>query len=119
MAWLLSTLRVRKGPAGDEEVEIDARTSDAVALAVRFNCPVYTYEFIMSTAGIMLDDDVLSEEESEELGEEVEISLEELQSNDLNSMSEEELKEELDRALSQENYERASQIRDEIDKRKK
>lgn len=105
---------------GNEEVEIDARTSDAVALAVRFNCPVFTYEFIMSTAGIMLDDDALvDEDEKDELSEEIEISLEELQSSNLSSMSEEELQEELDRALAMENYERATQIRDEIDKRKK
>ena len=42
---------------GDKEVEIDARTSDAIALAVRFNCNIYTYEFILKSAGIVLDDD--------------------------------------------------------------
>ena len=42
---------------GDKEIEIDARTSDAIALALRFGCPVYTFEFILSTAGIILDDD--------------------------------------------------------------
>ena len=42
---------------GSKEVEIDARTSDAIALAVRFNCPINTYEFILSQAGILLDDD--------------------------------------------------------------
>ena len=45
---------------GDKEVEIDARTSDAIALAVRFNCPINTYEFILSQAGILLDDDAIS-----------------------------------------------------------
>src|SRR5688572_24026854 len=62
---------------GATEGEIDARTSDAIALAVRFNCPVYTYEFILSQAGIVLDEeqetgasvseDDLSAEEEEEL----------------------------------------------------
>ena len=41
----------------EEKIEIDARTSDSIALAVRFNCPVYTYEFILANAGIVLDDD--------------------------------------------------------------
>ena len=43
---------------GTREVEIDARTSDAIALAVRFNCDIYTYEFILKSAGIVLDDDI-------------------------------------------------------------
>src|SRR6185436_5987800 len=45
----------------DKEVEIDTRTSDAIALAVRFECPIYTYEFILSSAGIILDNDVKSD----------------------------------------------------------
>ena len=60
---------------GTKEVEIDARTSDAIALAVRFECPIYTYEFILSTAGIILDDDVANEVGD---GDEVEIDLEDL-----------------------------------------
>src|SRR6476659_5275298 len=43
---------------GTREVEIDARTSDAIALAVRFSCEIYTYEFILKSAGIVLDDDI-------------------------------------------------------------
>ena len=39
-----------------KEVEIDARTSDSIALAIRFRCPIYTYEFILSAAGIMLEE---------------------------------------------------------------
>lgn len=106
---------------GDGETEIDARTSDAVALAVRFNCPIYTFEFILSTAGIMLDDEVLGEEGEvdEEHVPEIEISLDELQSTDVSSLTEDELNVELERAIASENYERASQIRDEIEKRKK
>jgi uncharacterized protein len=45
----------------NNEVEIDARTSDAIALAVRFNCPVYTYEFILNSAGIVMDDELVKE----------------------------------------------------------
>src|ERR1700743_3506087 len=40
---------------GKRTVEIDARTSDAIAIAVRFDCPIYTYEFILSSAGIVIE----------------------------------------------------------------
>ena len=46
-----------------KEVEIDSRTSDAIALAVRFESPIYTYEFVLNSAGIILDDEDLSENE--------------------------------------------------------
>ena len=52
---------------GAKEVEIDARTSDAIALAVRFNCPIFTYEFILKSAGIVLDDESLPTSENQEL----------------------------------------------------
>ena len=45
---------------GEKSMEVDARTSDAIAIAVRFNCPVYTYEFILSTAGIILEENAPS-----------------------------------------------------------
>ena len=47
---------------GEKEVEIDTRTSDAIALAVRFECPIYTYEFILSSSGIVLEEDVVPED---------------------------------------------------------
>jgi len=98
---------------GGEEEEIDARTSDAIALAVRFNCPIYTYEFILSSAGIILE-----EKEGEE-GAEAEISIEELTSaaTDPGTSSMEELQEKLDEAIKREDYEAASRIRDEIKRR--
>src|ERR1700722_8167683 len=49
----------------NNEVEIDARTSDAIALAVRFNCPIFTYEFILNSAGIIMDEDIAKEKEKE------------------------------------------------------
>jgi bifunctional DNase/RNase len=106
---------------GTTEGEIDARTSDAIALAVRFNCPVYTYEFILSQAGIVLDDDKeapaseegeLTEQEEEELLAEV------TSGNDFGRKSDKELGEMLNKALEEENYERASRIRDELNRRK-
>ncbi|GAB4147089.1 MAG: bifunctional nuclease family protein [Bacteroidia bacterium] len=106
---------------GGEEVEIDARTSDAIALAVRFNCPIYTYEFILSQAGIILDEEQKElegqdETEVEADGDEL---LAEITSDDLNRKSLKELEELLQRSLEEENYEKASQVRDEINKRKK
>lgn len=102
---------------GDKEVEIDARTSDAIALAVRFECPIYTYEFILSTAGIILDDDVAAEMSE---GEEVELDLEEIAptgGSDIANKSTEELEQALDDAINNEDYEKASKIRDELNSR--
>ncbi len=99
---------------GTREVEIDARTSDAIALAVRFNCPIYTYEFILKSAGIVLDDDSLPSASST-------VNLEEISSADgeYKGKSTEELKNMLQTALDDEQYELASKIRDEINQRKK
>lgn len=92
--------------------EIDARTSDAVAIAVRFNCPIYCYEFIIETAGVSGEDDA---------GLELDESVHETESIEEEGPDEstdiEELKRQLDIALSHEEYEKASHIRDEINKR--
>lgn len=95
-----------------KEIELDARTSDAVALAVRFGSDIYTYEFILSSAGIILDDEFSVEGDIEEELEEV---LSEPVSDD--ALSIEELNVQLDDAIKNEDYERASQIRDEINRR--
>lgn len=100
---------------GTKEVEIDARTSDAIALAVRFNCPIYTYEFILKSAGIVLDDESLPSNEP------AMVSLAEVENNpegEYQSKSTEELKSLLQKALDDEQYELASKIRDEINTRK-
>jgi bifunctional DNase/RNase len=99
----------------DKEVEIDARTSDAIALAVRFNCPINTYEFILSQAGIILDEDTLAAgNESANAGDMVEV-----EETDFLKKSTEELKQLLETALHDEDYEKASKIRDELNNRKK
>lgn len=111
---------------GQKSQEIDARTSDAIAMAVRFNCPIYTYETILSQAGVLLDDEsaILDEPKS---GKEKEKKTpaakahKEAKSSpaEYTSMSNEELKEALMRAIDEEAYETASKIRDEMNKRKK
>jgi uncharacterized protein len=105
----------------DREIEIDARTSDAIALAVRFSSPIFTYENIMSSAGIMLDGDNegMSEEGLKELLEEEPKVAEKKQSADYKNKSTEELKSMLQNALDDEKYELASNIRDELNNRKK
>jgi uncharacterized protein len=105
----------------DREIEIDARTSDAIALAVRFSSPIFTYENIMSSAGIMLDGDNegMSEEGLKELLEEEPKIAEKKQSADYKNKSTEELKSMLQNALDDEKYELASNIRDELNNRKK
>jgi hypothetical protein len=98
---------------GIREVEIDSRTSDAIALAVRYGCPVYTYEFILETAGIKME-----EEESEESLKEKTTPIPKKEPERLTDMSIEELQKKLNEAIDNEAYELASKIRDEINRRK-
>ena len=97
---------------GGESCEIDSRTSDAVALALRFNCPIYTYPAIMDAAAISVDDEVIEEMN------EIPPDDEENTRSSLFLYTLEELQEMLDKAISQEEYEEASMIRDEINRRK-
>ncbi len=103
---------------GGKEVEIDARTSDSIALAVRFNCPVFTFEFILSSAGIILDEnsDGLDFEGQVDLEENISELVDE-KTSDLTKKSVSDLESLLNAAIQQEDYEKASLIRDEINKR--
>lgn len=94
-----------------DTVEIDSRTSDAIAMAVRFGCPIYTYEFILDAAGIPL-------EEAEGQKEKSAPARETKKPVGFNQYSLEELQVMLDDVLAAENYEKAAKIRDEINKRK-
>ena len=94
--------------------EIDARTSDAVALAVRFDCPINCYEFILEQAGIKTEDIEREFIEEEEYAEEEVVSQEE----DIKEVSIEELEVQLEIAIEEEDYEKASELRDEIEKRR-
>jgi hypothetical protein len=95
-----------------KEVEIDSRTSDAIALAVRFESPIYTYEFVLNSAGIILDDD---NDDNDEIA--PEINLEEITKKPDERMSLKELKKHLKNSIDNEDYEAASRFRDEINNR--
>ena len=105
---------------GVEEV-IDARTSDAIAIAVRFQAPIFTYENILDKAGVFLkieDELGLNDlSETEEISSEGEDLLE-VDTTSLDSkLSVSELNDQLDKAIADENYELAAKIRDEISKK--
>lgn len=105
---------------GHKQTEIDARTSDAIALAVRFKAPVYTYEFILASAGIVIEgNDFVFLENIEPTGTD---TPETMVTKDANpsfaAMSDEQLQETLSKALADELYEKAARIRDEITRRK-
>jgi bifunctional DNase/RNase len=91
------------------EIEIDSRTSDAIALAVRFNCPIYTYEFVLGSAGILLEDDFEGQPE--------ETVQEEKEEQSPKRYTLDELNQQLNIAIENEDYEAASKIRDEINRR--
>lgn len=89
-------------------VEVDSRTSDAIAMAVRYGCPIFCYAFILEQAGVILDMDDeqaagMEEEQTQETG--------------LAGMSIEELKSLLEKVLAEEDYEQAAAIRDELNRR--
>ena len=104
-----------------KDVEIDARTSDAIALAIRFNCPIYTFEFILSAAGIILEESEKSQDIGIEEKESVEEQLVETSADkkNLSKISLKELNKLLKAAIKREAYEDASKIRDEINSRQK
>lgn len=107
---------------GSREVEIDARTSDAIALAVRYNCDIFTYEFILKNAGVVLDSDTDPTGTTEHLEpktKEVKSEKSNTGSEEYKSKSSEELRNMLQTALDEEKYEMASKIRDELNQRKK
>ena len=92
---------------GDISV-IDSRTSDAIAMAVRFNCPIYTYDFILDQAGVEMDSD-----KNEPL-----TPTRSMQKPGITSLSIDELESQLEKAIEMEDYETAAKLRDEITNRK-
>jgi uncharacterized protein len=99
---------------GIKEFSIDSRTSDAVALALRFDCPIFITEEILEKAGITInptDSDLTSANEID--------SFFEPENNKFSSYSDEDLYKMIDEAVKTEDYERAASVRDEIEKRNK
>ncbi|WP_295124061.1 bifunctional nuclease domain-containing protein [uncultured Chitinophaga sp.] len=101
----------------DDTIEIDSRTSDALALAVRFGCPIYTYENILNSAGILLDDPAGKKATKSTTGPTIS-EHEKGVEDDLKAMSLEDLNQLLQDVLEQEDYIRAIAIRDEINNRR-
>ena len=98
-----------------EEVAIDARTSDAIAIAIRYGCPIFTYEDILLRAGIIINSAREKEDEDVSLAEEEDKMA---TPKSINTFSLAKLKKLLAKSIEEEDYERASEIRDEINKRK-
>ena len=97
-----------KNLVSSEEIEIDSRTSDAIAIAIRFACPIFTYENILSRASILS----VSSFDKENIKSNVDDK-----EKKINRYSLEELQDSLKQAIKVENYEKASVIRDEIKRR--
>lgn len=93
-----------------KEIELDSRTSDAVAIAIRFKAPIFTYETIISESGIILEKDVISNQNFQNEDNQK-------YSNDFKNLSTKELEKILNESIDNEDYELASKIRDEIKKR--
>lgn len=96
--------------SANDTVEIDSRTSDALALAVRFGCPIYTYDTILEQAGVLMEDDSKKSASAS-------VTSEQGSKDDLKSMSLEELNTLLNEVLEHEDYIKAIAIRDEIKSR--
>ena len=102
--------------------QLDSRTSDAVALALRFNCPIYTYESILDKAGIILDEDktkspALLETSITKTDDSKLDKVEKAKPSNLSRLSEIALNKGLNQALEKEDYELAALIRDELNRR--
>lgn len=105
-----------------EVLELDSRTSDAIALAVRFKAPIYVIKSVMDRAGVELE--MLTEEEEEnvqqalqEIEDEITETLESAKKEDYSKFTTKELKSMMNKAAKEENYEKAAKIRDELEKR--
>lgn len=104
---------------GLKKSEIDARPSDAIAVGLRFDAPIFTYENILAEAGIVLTDEEEEEEKPEAKSEaKVKVKKETTKKgDDYKSYSVDKLNELLKDAIDKEDYERAAKIRDELGKR--
>ena len=95
-----------------QSFEIDSRTSDAIAMAVRCGCPIFTFEFILEAAGVVIED-------TGEEGVELKPKKQRRRKKSFRDYSEEDLNEQMEKAIQAEDYEKAAKIRDEINRRKR
>ncbi|GAB3275312.1 bifunctional nuclease family protein [Larkinella harenae] len=102
---------------GTRETVVDARPSDAIAIGIRFNVQIYTYESILSEAGITASATDEAEEQQEELVPQPTSRSSRSLSEQLKDMTYDELQQSLDEALKKEEYEKAAKIRDEMSRR--
>ncbi|PWJ42800.1 bifunctional nuclease family protein [Sediminitomix flava] len=118
---------IRCADENGKVTEMDARPSDAVALAVRFKAPIFAAETVLKEAGIRLDE-LEEEEEVDDLTEEIESEptveayqesapIQEFSKEDLKKLPTEQLRQMMEKAIEKEDYERAATIRDELSKR--
>jgi len=101
---------------GLKKHEIDARPSDAIAIGLRFDSPIFTYENILAEAGIVLTDEE-EEEKAEPQGAKVRVKKEKRGGDDFKNYTVDKLNDLLKDAIDKEDYERAAKIRDELSKR--
>lgn len=103
-----------------EEQFFDSRTSDAIALAVRYAAPIYTSKDVMDKAGIYLEMKEIAEESLEDTIQDIEtqLNISLAPSDDYSSFKKDEIQHMMEEALSMENYELAAKLRDELEKRK-
>ena len=107
-----SNINFRHKETGDEQI-LDARTSDAVAMAVRFDAPIYTTQQVLNDAGILLDiEETGKESETQDFEAEAD-------SGDLSSLTMEELQKLLEESVKEEDYDTAMELQEEIKRRKK
>ena len=100
---------------GVNSTEIDARPSDAIAIGLRFDCPIYTYGNILEEAGIVLTDE--GEEDITDFKKEAKKETKAAKTEDLKNFSTDKLNKLLNDAIDREDYERAAKIRDELSRR--
>ena len=101
----------------DREIEIDSRTSDAIALALRFDAPIYTFDFILSSAGIALEDDDDTAQSEDQDSDDTDETGGLTSVNEFSRYTVVQLQEMLEQALEEEDYEKASRLRDELGSR--
>lgn len=100
-----------------QSVEIDSRPSDAIAIGIRFGVPIFTYEAVLSEAGIILTDETNDEERGVLEEKDEKSSSRSTGSEELKNFTTEKLQDLLKDALNREDYEQAAKIRDEMNKR--